>query len=127
MATFKSIGKFRRHLRAIAANQARTKSLHVMQISGNQKLSEAFCEDVRVSLKAHELVQIKTRLKKKKDTAVFGAELASMTGSEVAQIVGHSVLLFQSNDKDVTRVLLDAHLQQTQKEQTEEGEEIITI
>ena len=45
---------------------------------------------------------------KKKEAASLGEELASATDSVVAQVVGHSILLFQSNDKEVTGLLTKA-------------------
>jgi RNA-binding protein YhbY len=108
MATFKSLGKFRRQLRAIANTKKAESSLAVLHVGGMKEITEAFKVNVRAQLLAHELVQVKTRVKKKKEAAALGEELASATDSEVAQVVGHSILLFQSNDKEVTGLLTKA-------------------
>jgi len=108
MATFKSIGKFRRQLRAIANTKKAESSLTVMHVRGVKEITDAFKADVQAQLLAHELVQVKTRVKKKKEAAALGEELASATDSVVAQVVGHSILLFQSNDKEVTGLLTKA-------------------
>lgn len=108
MATFKSIGKFRRQLRAIANTKKAESSLAVLHVGGMKEITEAFKVNVRAQLLAHELVQVKTRVKKKKEAAALGGELASATDSVVAQVVGHSILLFQSNDKEVTGLLTKA-------------------
>jgi RNA-binding protein YhbY len=106
---FKPIGKFRRQLRAIANQKKSEGLLSVMHVSGHQDFSEAFYSDVRSNLMKHELVQVKTRVKKKKDAVVLGDDLALNTDSEVAQVVGHSILLFKSNDKgEVTQLLTKA-------------------
>ena len=104
---FRSIGKFRRQLRAIANSKKAEGTLATVHVGERrEELSPSFFKDMKNILRARELVYVKTRVKKKKEAAALGEVIASATNSEVVQVVGHSILLFQSFDKEISDQLL---------------------
>jgi RNA-binding protein len=92
-------GKQRRYLRALGH------PLDAVVTVGKDGLTEAVSEAVDVALATHELIKVrvgKNAVVDRKDTA---AELATATGSEVAQILGNVILLYRA-DPDKPRIRL---------------------
>lgn len=92
-------GKQRRFLRA------RGHSLAAILQVGKEGLSTAFIEAVDRALDDHELVKIRignNSLLERQDTA---GELASRTGSEVAQVLGNTMLLYRPHPEEPLIVL----------------------
>ncbi|OCN05664.1 RNA-binding protein [Erysipelotrichaceae bacterium MTC7] len=91
-------GKQRRALRALAVN---TKAL--VQI-GKGGLSANLVESTEVSLEAHELVKI-TVLKNCDDNVKeMALDLASMTNSELVQVVGRVIVLYRPSKKKLIQI-----------------------
>lgn len=86
------IGRHRRILRSIASRLKQEKQLDVL--SCNQ-LTDAFLANVKELISSKELVQIKVKVDKKKEAKVLGDRMALATDSMVAQVVGHTVLLYR--------------------------------
>jgi RNA-binding protein len=82
-------GKQRRHLRALGHNLAA-----VVQI-GKEGLSEAFVAAVDQALTDHELIKIKVGQNAEVERDEAAATLASSTTSQVAQILGKTILLYR--------------------------------
>ncbi|HVK73170.1 MAG TPA: ribosome assembly RNA-binding protein YhbY [Kofleriaceae bacterium] len=92
-------GKQRRHLRALG--HALTP---VVQI-GKGGLSPAFVAQVEQALVDHELIKIKLLETAELDRHEAADELARQTGSEVAQVLGGTILLYRP-DPDEPRITL---------------------
>ena len=74
-------------------------------------------------LTANELVQIKLRVKKKREANLLGIQIAEASSSMLAQTLGHSILLYrQSNPKGrVTNMLHTALMHDVDAQETEIG------
>jgi RNA-binding protein len=89
-------GKQRRHLRALGHSLAA-----VTQI-GKDGLSDAFVAAVDQALTDHELVKVKVLENAALDRHEAADALAQRTGSEVAQVLGRTILLYRRHPEDPT-------------------------
>lgn len=87
-------GKQRRHLRALGHALA-----PVAQI-GKGGLTEAFVTGLDQALATHELVKLKLLDSAALDRHAAADELATRTGSEVAQVLGNTILLYRPDPDD---------------------------
>jgi len=92
-------GKQRRFLRAKGHHLNPT-----LQV-GKEGLSPAFVAAVAKALEDHELIKIRIGQNAAVDRKQVAAELASATGSEVAQILGNTLLLYLAHPEQPTIVL----------------------
>lgn len=92
-------GKQRRHLRALGHALA-----PVAQI-GKGGLTDAFVDGVDQALRTHELVKLKVQGPAELDRHDVATELARRTGAEVAQVLGHTILLYRP-DPEAPRIEL---------------------
>mmetsp|Transcript_26566 Transcript_26566/g.44414 ORF Transcript_26566/g.44414 Transcript_26566/m.44414 type:complete len:143 (-) Transcript_26566:3284-3712(-) len=100
-------GKHRRTLRAIAARMKKNNELLSLQLSD---INENCLQNVKESLLSRELIQIKfLKAKKKREAKQLGELLAEQTKSELAQVLGHSVLLYLSSDPpaEVSKLMME--------------------
>lgn len=100
-------GKHRRILRSIANRLKSNDEMSTLQYSGRIEKDDAFIDNLKSILIAHELVLIKANVKKKKEAKEMGLKLALSSGSELVQVVGHTILLYSSSGEDgkVTKML----------------------
>ena len=70
-----------------------------MQI-GKEGLSEAFVAAVAQALADHELIKVKLLENAALDRHAAADELAAKTGSEVAQVLGNTILLYRPDPDD---------------------------
>jgi RNA-binding protein len=87
-------GKQRRHLRALGHHLDA-----VVQI-GKDGLSEAFLAAVQQALEDHELIKVRVLETSAVDRHDAAGELASATGSQVAQVLGNTILLYRARAED---------------------------
>jgi len=87
-------GKQRRFLRAKAHHL--TAVLHV----GHEGVTDAVVKQCRVQLQAHELIKVKVAEMAPAGRHGTAGELAEKTGSELAQVLGRTFLLFKKRAKD---------------------------
>lgn len=89
-------GAQKRVLRATAGRRAAAKELSYVLVS-NVDSSTA---EVVTALRAHELVRCKfASASKKKEAEAYAIELAAQTSSAVAQVIGHTALLYKPRPK----------------------------
>ena len=106
------VGKTRRMLRSIAARMMRNEAenpdspskltiLSINQLDGVVN-NQPFIENMSQQLKAKELLKLKVTGKglKKKDVKEMGVKLSAQTGSEVVQVLGHSLLFFKESSSE---------------------------
>ena len=85
-------GSQRRTLRAHAGRLAAAKELHYVQIADLERSAD----EVSAQLAAVELVRCKFVLAEKKaEVKIMAAELAGQTGAAVAEVIGHTALLYR--------------------------------
>ena len=87
-------GKQRRFLRAKAHHL--TAVLHV----GHEGVTDAVVKQCRVQLQAHELIKVKVAEMAPAGRQGTAGELAEKTGSDLAQVLGRTFLLFKKRSKD---------------------------
>jgi len=92
-------GKQRRFLRALGH------SLTAVVMVGREGLTEAVGAAVERALDDHELVKVKLGPNAELDRDQAAERLAAMTGSEVAQVLGKTILLYRARAKDPDIVL----------------------
>ena len=92
-------GKQRRHLRALG--HALTPLVQI----GKDGLTEAVARAVAQALADHELIKVKLGPNADLDRDQAAEQLADMTESEVAQILGKTILLYRARDEKPTIVL----------------------
>jgi len=92
-------GKQKSHLRALAH-----KLKAVIQI-GHQGLTEGVLSALEVALERHELIKIKVSSEAEVEATALGPEIEKATKSQVAQIIGHTVVVYRRRDKDPKIVL----------------------
>ena len=88
------IGKHKRSLRSIANKFKQTKELSVIQWSQS---SESFMKNLEEVIAANELVQIRLNVEKRKEAKEIGTQISLDTNSTLAQVVGHTVLLYRAS------------------------------
>ena len=84
-------GVQKRVLRTHAGRLAASKSLHYVTVAD----AAASTNEVDRQLTAHELVRCKFRVEKKKEAKVLAEDLAGRTGAAVAEVLGHTALLYR--------------------------------
>jgi RNA-binding protein len=87
-------GKQRRFLRAKAHHL--TAVLHV----GHEGVTDAVVKQCRVQLQAHELIKVKVAEMAPAGRQGTAGELAEKTGSDLAQVLGRTFLLWKKRAKD---------------------------
>jgi RNA-binding protein len=87
-------GKQRRHLRALG--HALSPVAHI----GKDGLSEPFVAAVDQALTDHELIKVKLLETAALDRHEAADTLASRTDSEVAQVLGNTILLYRARPED---------------------------
>ncbi|KAG5191507.1 hypothetical protein JKP88DRAFT_231177 [Tribonema minus] len=88
-------GKEKRALRALAGALKAESRLCTLQL-GASLASAAFVAQLRDSLRAFELVNVRSRtLAKKAECKELASSLAAETESEIVQVVGHTILLYR--------------------------------
>jgi RNA-binding protein len=87
-------GKQRRFLRA------RGHGLEAVAQIGKEGLSPAFVRAVDQALDDHELIKVRVGQNALVDRKQAAAELATLTTSEVAQILGNTFLLYRAHPED---------------------------
>ncbi len=101
-------GKQRRHLRALGH------PLAAIVTVGKDGLSEPLTEALETALNDHELVKVRiggTAAVERKEAA---AELARLTASEVAQVLGNTILLYRAHpEKPTIRLPKAAQVQES--------------
>jgi RNA-binding protein len=92
-------GKQKSHLRALAH-----KLKPVVQI-GHQGLTEGVLAALEVALERHELIKVKVSGEAEVEAADLQPEVEKATKSQVAQIIGHTLVVYRRRDKDPKIVL----------------------
>jgi RNA-binding protein len=92
-------GKQKSFLRSLAH-----KLKPVVQV-GHQGATEAVLAAVEVALERHELIKVKVSGESETDVAEMAPALERGTHSQVAQIIGHTVVLYRRREKDPKIVL----------------------
>jgi RNA-binding protein len=92
-------GKQRRHLRALGHGLTPVTQL------GKEGLSEAFVAAVDRALADHELIKVRVLDTAALDRHEAADQLAAATGSEVAQVLGNTLLLYRRRPDDPTITL----------------------
>ncbi len=87
-------GKQRRHLRALGHD------LKPLVHVGKGGLDEGLVAAVDQALADHELIKVKVGDAAKLDRHEAATELAKLTRSEVAQVLGYTVLLYRADPED---------------------------
>lgn len=87
-------GKQRRHLRALG--HALTPVAHI----GKDGLTAPFVAAIDQALADHELIKVKLLETAALDRHVAAAELARATASEVAQVLGKTILLYRAHPEE---------------------------
>lgn len=87
-------GKHKSHLRALAHPLK-----PVVQI-GHQGLTDAVLAALDVALERHELIKVKVSGEAEQDADELGPKLAKATRSQVAQIIGRTVVLYRRRAED---------------------------
>jgi RNA-binding protein len=92
-------GKQKSYLRSLAH-----KLKPVVQV-GRQGPTEGVVEAVEAALDQHELIKVKVNGDSDSDAAEVAPELEKATRSQVAQIIGHTVVLYRRRERDPKIVL----------------------
>lgn len=87
-------GKQRRHLRALGH------ALNPIAQIGKEGLSEAFVSGVDRALDDHELVKVRVLDTAGVDRHEVADHLAAATRSDVAQVLGNTILLYRPRQED---------------------------
>lgn len=87
-------GKQRRHLRALGHK------LDVIVQVGKGGIDEGLVAAVNQALADHELIKVKVGENAEIDRHAAAEALATQTKSEVAQVLGNTVLLYRANPDD---------------------------
>jgi RNA-binding protein len=92
-------GKQKRHLRGLGHGLSPVVSV------GKEGQTEAVLRHARIQLENHELIKVKVGDGCLEPAADIGAWLAGELGASVAQVIGHTVLLYKRRRKDPVIVL----------------------
>ena len=76
-----------------------------MVLIGKAGLSDSLLAEVDAALTAHELIKVKVSREAPVETKQSGAELAESLGAQVAQTIGHIVVLYRKHPKKPKIVL----------------------
>lgn len=77
-----------------------SKSLNYVKVAD----AERSCNEVDVQLASCELVRCKFSVEKKAEAKVMAAELAELTGAAVAEVLGHTALLYRPSAKRLIKL-----------------------
>ena len=88
-------GKQKRYLRSLASNENA-----LFQI-GKEALSDNLIRMVDQAFNNRELIKIKVLKTCPIDVKELAFDLAMNTGSEIAQIIGHTIVLYRQNENPV--------------------------
>jgi len=94
-------GKQRRQLRALGHH------LSAVVMVGSDGVTEGVIGAVDQALKDHELIKVKIAEEDRDGRAAAVEKLAQSTGSDVAQTLGRTVLLFKKRKKNSKIALVD--------------------
>ena len=86
------------HLRALSHG---IKS--VVQI-GNKGLSDSVINEIKLNLKAHELIKIQVQENDKANRALILASICEKVGAESINHIGKQIVIYKANDK--TKIVL---------------------
>jgi RNA-binding protein len=92
-------GKHKSYLRSLAH-----KLKPVVQI-GHQGSTEGVLSALAVALERHELIKVKVSAEAESDADELAPQIAKATKSQVAQIIGHTIVLYRRRDEDPKIVL----------------------
>jgi RNA-binding protein len=92
-------GKQKRHLRGLGH------SLSPVVSVGREGQTDAVLAKTRIELENHELIKVKIGDGCLEPAAEVGAWLAAELGASVAQVIGHTVLLYRRRKNEPTIVL----------------------
>lgn len=93
-------GGQRRALRSHAGRQAAAKTLHYVNVADNERSRD----EVQQQLEKFELVRCKFGVTKKAEAKLMASELALMVGAAVAEVMGHTALLYRPSAKRLIRL-----------------------
>ena len=93
-------GGQRRALRAQAGRLAAEKSLHYVSVADIERSRD----QVDLELTSVELVRCKFAVKKKAEAKVMAAQLAEEVGAAVAEVLGHTALLYRPSAKRLIKL-----------------------
>lgn len=93
MANKPLTGKQVRYLRGLGHH------LNPVVMIGRGELSEALLRSAEAALAAHELIKVKLQEGCELDRHVVAKELAARTGSQVAQVLGKTFLLYRESEE----------------------------
>ena len=93
-------GGQRRQLRTHAGRLAAAKALHYVKVSDVERSSA----EVDQQLEAVELVRCKFAVLKKAEAKSMAQEMADATGSAVAEVLGHTALLYRPSSKRLIKL-----------------------
>lgn len=71
--------------------------LNPVVILGNNGVSEGVCEEIKRALHDHELIKIKLIGDDREERKAIVNEIAALTDSAVAQMIGKTALLYKNN------------------------------
>lgn len=92
-------GKAARHLRALGHDLSPIVSI------GKEGVTDGLVAATRAALLAHELIKVKVQAEAPVDRKEVAAELAGLTESAVAQVLGRTFLLYKRHPKKAKIVL----------------------
>ena len=87
-------GKQRRHLRALGHHLSA-----VVQV-GHEGLSDAVVQQARAQLEAHELIKVRVGESSPLSRHDAADQLATLTGSSLAQVLGRTFLLYKPRENE---------------------------
>lgn len=93
-------GGERRQLRAEAGRRQAAGAL--VSVALGRRGGAGALGEIESVLRAHELVRVRTGARKKADARVVGDGVAREIGAEVAQVLGHTVLLYRRRTSEDT-------------------------
>ena len=97
-------GKQKRHLRGLGHALSPTVAV------GKEGMTEPVLQKARLELEHHELIKVKVGDGCLEPAADVGTWLATELGASVAQVIGHTVLLYKRRKKDPQIVLPKAEV-----------------
>lgn len=64
---------------------------------GKNEVTDTLIAAVKNALLAHELIKVKVLCETQKEAVACGHDIASLTGSELVHVIGHTLILFKRN------------------------------
>jgi CRS1 / YhbY (CRM) domain len=96
-------GQDRRALRSEAGRREARKTLATVRLPVDASRDPGYvtaAKEIGERLRREEIVRVKTAEKKKKNAKAVGEGLAEAIGAELAQVLGHTVLLYKKAEDD---------------------------